>query len=93
MDTKAFRTKDDAEAYVMQLRDARRDPQTGEIWARRSEQSSAWARLHHAVRCVRENRQAYQRLQDHIRRVIRTSERRPLPGTPFFSSRIGAEPK
>lgn len=34
MDTKAFRTKDDAEAYVMQLRDARRDPQTGEIWAR-----------------------------------------------------------
>ena len=46
----AFRTKDEAEAYAMQLRDARRDPDTNVIWASDP--------IHHAigrvniVRCV-----------------------------------------
>jgi hypothetical protein len=30
----AFRTKEDAEAWVMQLRDAHRDPETGDLYAR-----------------------------------------------------------
>jgi hypothetical protein len=34
MTTQAFRTKQEAEDYALQLRDAKRDPQTGYIWAR-----------------------------------------------------------
>lgn len=34
MNSQAFRTREEAEEYALSLRDSRREPQTGDIWAR-----------------------------------------------------------